>query len=143
PKGNFTTLVRSGGHVYQVKSSSCSSFSTKTSSGCGTASFKAKGSITDITDPLASILIDSNATLQVAVTDVGEPGNCDSLSLSILNSSSALWFSSNLVGSKTVKQVLSAGNIQVRGGSTSMPTAARPTSSTEGGNPAVSALPVA
>jgi len=145
PRGSVTTVVRSGGRVYQVSGTAMSSLSVSTTSSGGTASFKAKGNIVDITYPLAPSVVDANASLQVSVTDAGEPGSADLLGVTVLNSSGALWFSSNWNGTKTVKQVLSAGNIQVRGSrSSSAPVAARLANPTQAAiSPPSVAIPVA
>ena len=99
----------------------------------------------DITYPLAPSVVDANASLQVSVTDVGDPGTADLFGVTVLNSSGVLWFSSNWNGTKTVKQVLSAGNIQVRGSrSSSAPVAARVANPTQAAiSPPSVAIPVA
>ncbi len=46
-----------------------------------TATFKGKANIQDITNPVAPISVDGNATLQVQMTDKGEPGRDDTIAI--------------------------------------------------------------
>jgi len=78
-----------------------------------TATFNGKASIQDITDPLKVCSIDGNATLQVTMTDTGEPGNSDTVAITVWNKNGGLWFSSNWNGTKTVEQTLGGGNLVV------------------------------
>jgi hypothetical protein len=98
-------------HVYQIKGNSLTSLST---SADGTATFNGKASIQDITNPLAPISVDGNASLQVTMTDKGEPGSADTIGITVWNKSGGLWFASNWNGTKTVEQKLAGGNLVVR-----------------------------
>jgi hypothetical protein len=132
-QGNINTIVRrteSDGvlHVYQIKGNSMTSLSVNPStcplatatSPC-TAIFNGKASIQDITNPLAPIAVDGNATLQVTMTDKGEPGSgSDMIGITVWNKSGGLWFSSNWQTAsppKTAEQVLGGspggGNVVV------------------------------
>ena len=114
-QGNINAIVRNNGHVYQIKGNSMTSLSsTITSSTTGAATFNGKASIQDITNPLNIISIDGNATLQVTMTDNGEPGSSDTIAITVWNKSGGLWFSSKWSGTKTLEQVLGGGNLQVR-----------------------------
>lgn len=62
----------------------------------GKATFNGKASIQDITDPLNSISVDGNAALQVTMTDMGEPGNKDTIGITVWNKAGGLWFSSKV-----------------------------------------------
>ena len=120
-QGNMNTIVRNNGRVYQIKGNSMTSLSVMPSAGCVqatstspcTATFNGKASIQDITDPLNPISIDGNATLQVTMTDKGEPGSSDSIGITVWNKSGGVWFSSNWNGTKTVEQLLGGGNTVV------------------------------
>jgi len=90
------------------------SLATKTTSTGGTATFNGKASIQDITDPYNPISIDGNATLQVTMTDRGDPGTKDSIGITLWNKSGGLWFSSNWNGKQTVEQTLGGGNLVMR-----------------------------
>ncbi len=80
----------------------------------GTAIFNGKANIQDITNPLAPISIDGNASLQVTMTDKGEPGKDDTIGITLWDKNGGLWFSSNWVSPKTVEQLLGGGNLVVR-----------------------------
>ncbi|PYM06291.1 MAG: hypothetical protein DMD82_09150 [Candidatus Rokuibacteriota bacterium] len=117
-QGNINTIVRNSGRVYQIKGNSMTSLSVNaTSTSTGTAVFNGKASIQDITDPLSPIGIDGNATLQVTMTDAGEPGTDDKIGITVWNKAGGMWFSSKWDGTKTVEQLLAGGNLQVRSSS--------------------------
>jgi hypothetical protein len=114
-QGNINSIVRNGDRVYQIKGNAMTSLSVN-----GTAKmaiFNGKANIQDITDPNNVIPIDGNATLQVTMTDNGEPGSSDKIGITVWNKSGGLWFSSNWNGTQTVEQTLSGGNLVVHGGS--------------------------
>jgi hypothetical protein len=75
------------------------------------ATYNGKANIQDITNPLAPISIDGNGTLQVKLTDIGEPGKSDTISITIWNKSGGLWFSSNWNGTMSIEQLLGGGNV--------------------------------
>ncbi len=112
-QGNINTIIRNAGKVYQIKGNSMTSLSVKTGSPAS-AVFNGKASIQDITNPLSAIAIDGNATLQVTMTDAGEPGSSDKIAITVWNKAGGLWFASNWNGVKTVEQLLAGGNLQVR-----------------------------
>jgi len=111
-QGNINSLVRNNGRVYQIKGNAITSLSTNPAT--GTATFNGKANIQDVTDPLSPISIDGNATLQVTMTDRGEPGNTDTIGITVWNKNGGLWFSSNWNGLRTIEQALAAGNLVVR-----------------------------
>jgi hypothetical protein len=118
-QGNINTIIRKmeadGLHVYQVKGNSMTSLTVNTA--CPkTAVFNGKASIQDITNPASPIPVDGNATLQVTMTDNGEPGKSDMIAITVWNKAGGLWFASNWNGTKTVEQVLGGGNLKVHGG---------------------------
>ena len=108
-------IVRNGGRVYQIKATSLTSLAANPNPNLtGTATFNARANIQDITDPLNVISIDGGATLQVKLTDLGEPGNADSIAITVWNRAGGLWFASNWDGTKTIEQILGGGNLIVR-----------------------------
>lgn len=111
-QGNMNVMVRSGDKTYQLKGNNMTSLVAQPG---GKAIFNGKASIQDISDPLNPIAVDGNATLQLVMTDRGEPGTTDSIGITIWNKSGGLWFSSNWDGSKTVETTLGGGNIVVKG----------------------------
>jgi len=110
-QGNINVIVRSGGRVYQIKGNSMTSLSTTVAS--GTATFNGKATIQDITDPSNPLAVEGNATLQVDMTDMGEPGSSDQIAITVWNKSGGLWFASDWNGTRTVQQTLAGGNLVV------------------------------
>ncbi len=76
------------------------------------ADFRAKANLTDVTNPLAPVSLGGNLTLQITLTDTGEPGSSDTIAFTLWNGNKLL-FSSNWSGSKTVPQTLGGGNLVV------------------------------
>jgi hypothetical protein len=111
PTGNFNTLVRSrvSGvlRVYYIKSSRISSLAVNGNQ----ATLQGVASIYDITN--GSTLLDANATFEASITDLGDDGTTDSIAISIRNSASALWFSSNWNGVNTIEQLLGGGDVKI------------------------------
>lgn len=118
PKGTINTIIRNNGRVYQIKGNAMTSLTTKVSTNPATtpstATFNGKANIQDITNPLAPLSVDGNATLQVVMSDRGEPGGADSIAITVWNKSGGLWFSSSWNGTQTIEQSLGGGNLQVR-----------------------------
>ncbi len=124
-QGHANVIFVSGGHTYQIASNALDSLGTalQTSDGTvcagppsatciGTASFRAKATLTDITDPLNPVLIAGNLSLSVSMTDKGEPGSSDSFGVTLYNGNTLL-FSSQWDGAKTIETTLLGGNIVV------------------------------
>jgi hypothetical protein len=112
--GNMNVIVRNGGRTYQIKANSMTSLTTQPTTIGGPATFAGKASIQDITNPLNVISVDGNATIQVSMTDKGEPGSSDMIGIAVFNKSGGLWFSSNWSGTKTIEQTIGGGNLVVR-----------------------------
>ncbi|HET7081541.1 MAG TPA: hypothetical protein VFM49_29285, partial [Chloroflexia bacterium] len=72
-----------------------------------------KANIQDITDPQNPVTVEGNASLQLTMTDRGEPGANDTLAITVWNRNGALWYASNWNGTRTVEQVLGGGNLAV------------------------------
>ena len=116
-KGSVNTIVRSGGRVYQIKGTAMTSLATQPAASTtspATARFTGKASIRDITSPRVPIDVDGGATLQLAMTDWGEPGARDTIAIIVWDKSGAVAFSSASNGSTTVEQQLAGGNLVVR-----------------------------
>ena len=115
-QGRVNVIVRGAdNHVYQIKGNSMTSLSANNSNPLSrTAVFNGKANITDITNPLNTISLGGNMTLQMNVTDRGEPGNSDSIAITVWDNAGGLWYSSNWNGMRTVEQVLGGGNLLVR-----------------------------
>jgi VCBS repeat-containing protein len=111
-QGSINLIVRDGSRVYQIKGTAMTSLSLSGNR----ATFNGKATIRDITDPLAPLSLDGNATLQVKMTDNGSPGSTDTIAVTVWNKNGGLWFASNWDGKKTVEQLLDGGNLEVHSG---------------------------
>jgi hypothetical protein len=109
-QGNANIIVRAtDGKVYQIKSNSTQSLTVN--SGAGTATFLSKANLTDVTNPLAPIPIAGNLNLQLSIDDNGEPGNADTVAVTLRSANgTVLLFSSNGAGAAALPQSLSPGN---------------------------------
>jgi hypothetical protein len=79
-----------------------------------TAVFVSKVTMKDLRNPLFGFS-KGGLTLQVNMTDRGEPGNSDGIAMSVYDGSMLL-FSSNWTGTSTAETVLSGGNLLVHSG---------------------------
>jgi len=124
-QGHTNVIFEKNGRTYQIKSTAISSLgiamrspgggacSDPPGATClGIADFRSKASMVDITNPLAPVTIAGNLTLQVTLTDSGEPGSSDTIGVTLWDGSKVV-FSSNWNGAKTVEQLLSGGNLVV------------------------------
>jgi len=113
-QGNMNYLFRktiSGVvHTYQIKSNAMTSLGVDATK--KTAVFVSKANLTDITNPLSPVSITGNLTLQVNMTDKGEPGVNDQIAISLWDGST-LVYSSNWTGATTAEMVLGGGNLVV------------------------------
>ena len=106
-------------HTYLIKSNSISTFSQVSA---GVASFTAKASITDITNPNATVSVDGGALMQVTACASGSAcpqgpatvGRAGAGSIQINSSKTgAVWFSSSWNGRQTIPQNAAGGVIQI------------------------------
>jgi hypothetical protein len=124
-QGHVNIVFRSNGHTYQIKSTALDSLgiALKTSNGkacsgppsstCfGVTDFRSKANLTDVTNSNAPVSLGGNLTLQVTMTDRGEPGLSDTIAVTLWNGSKLL-FSSEWRGSKTLEKILNGGNLAV------------------------------
>jgi hypothetical protein len=124
-QGNINTIIRvtegDVQHTFQVKGNALSSLSVK-----GTkAVFTGKANVQDMTDPLMPASMGGNYLLKVVMTDNGEPGTSDMISITVYDKNGGLWFTSRwetvLVGKQKipqampVEQVIAGGNLVVHG----------------------------
>ena len=113
-QGAINAIVRKGAGVYQVKGTAMSSLTSAVSGNPKTSTFTGKANIQNITNPAAAEPIDGNATLQVTMSDYGEPGSSDKIAITVWNKAGGLWFASRWDGTKTLEQLLAGGNLVVR-----------------------------
>ena len=114
-QGNLNTIVRrvedDGLHLYKIKSNVLSSLAIQDNK----ATFTGKASIQDITDPLKIGDVAGNCILQFTLTDNGEPGTADLISITVWKSDGGMWFTTNWdgVAYKPAEQLLDGGNLVV------------------------------
>jgi hypothetical protein len=131
-KGNMNIIFRRtvGGvlRTYQIKGNAMQSLGVNIANpNAKTAVFVTKANLTDITDPLSTISLGGNLTLQVNMTDRGEPGENDDIAITLWNGNSLL-YSSNWINNNTNLMLLAGGNLVVHSG---FNVNARPGSGTE------------
>ncbi len=119
-QGQVNLIVRSNGHVYQIKSNSITSLGITTVAGLPVAEFESKANITDVTDPNNPIVLGGNFTLQMRMTEVSEFDATDKIAFSLWDirrnkngsiASQLLLYSSNWTGNTTQQQVIGGGNL--------------------------------
>ncbi|MCK9640324.1 MAG: HYR domain-containing protein [Prolixibacteraceae bacterium] len=118
--GNMNIIFRRtvGGivHTYQIKANAMTSLGVNIANpSAQTAVFVSKANLKDITNPLAEQSLGGNLTLQVNLTDKGEPGSSDQIAISLYDGST-LMYSSNWSGAQTSELLLSGGNLIVHSG---------------------------
>jgi hypothetical protein len=130
PQGHANIIFRWNGHKYQIQSNSIKSFGTalQTSGGAGcagppsstcwgVADFRANASLTDVTNPSSPVAVASSGgpmTLQMSLTDKGEPGSADMIAVTLWDGDgTTLLFSSNWSAGATATQLLGGGNLVV------------------------------
>jgi hypothetical protein len=124
-QGHVNVIFRQAGHTYQIKSTALDSLGialkTANNKACsgppspdcfGVADFRSKANLTDVTDPNNPVSLGGNLTLQVTMTDEGEPGSNDTIGVTLWDGNK-LVFSSEWRGSKTLEMVLGGGNLVV------------------------------
>jgi hypothetical protein len=59
--------------------------------------------------------VDGNATVQLDITDYGEPGSTgpgpDKIAITVYNKQGNVWYSSNWSVSRSIQQLLDGGNL--------------------------------
>ncbi len=117
-QGRVNVIVRGlNGRIYQIKGNVMRTLAVRTVSNnplVKAAVFTGKASMTDITDPLNPIALGGNNTLQLELTDKGEPGNTDTMGITVWNDAGGVLFSSRWDGTRTIEQLLGGGNLVVR-----------------------------
>ena len=116
---NIIFRIEQGGGVYtyQIKGNAIKSLGVDIADEENKrAEFMTKANLKDITDPLNPVDLEGNHTLSVDMTDRGEPGEFDSIGITLTNSSGILLYSSNWIGISTDEMELSGGNLVVHSG---------------------------
>lgn len=116
-QGNINTIIRrteaDGLHIYQAKGNVMSSLTVTGDQ----AVFTGKCSLRDITDPDFPVDVTGGggATLQFTMTDNGEPGTGDLISITVWKKDGGLWFTNlwDAMAYKPIEQLLDGGNLVV------------------------------
>jgi hypothetical protein len=142
-QGRVNIIIRRNGKIYQIKGNNLGSLGVSycktgttlqcfsapqapcTTNGLATcpikATFLTQANLTDLTNPLLPVSIPngSGATLQMTMTDWGEPGSNvstggpDSMAITLTGKDGSLLYSANWQGGKSVEQLLDGGNLVV------------------------------
>jgi subtilisin family serine protease len=120
-QGSVNVIVRKGLRVYQIKSNTINSIGsnvTTKSAACSATvpcqgTFTGGANIQDVTDPNHPISVQGGLTIQIDMTDQGEPGSADALAITVYDKGNQLYFSNNWSGAKTNQQQLNGGNLVV------------------------------
>lgn len=113
----FRRLESDGIRTYQIKGNAMQSLGVDIANEEALfAEFITKANLTDITDPNNTISLGGNLLLKAEMTDRGEPGVDDSISIHLTESNGTLLYSSNWFGISSEEMVLSGGNIVIHSG---------------------------
>ncbi|GAB4093552.1 hypothetical protein GCM10028786_24790 [Flaviaesturariibacter terrae] len=126
-QGNMNIIFRrtesDGLHTYQIKANSLQSLGVNASNpGRQTAQFSSKANLTDVTNPAAPIPKGGNKMLYVNMTDRGDPGTQDSISIVLVEGSADpgvlanVLYSSEWLANKNGQKGLRGGNLLVKSG---------------------------
>lgn len=111
----FRRTVDGAVHNFQIKSNSMTSLGVNIQDAeAQKAVFVSKATLRDLTDPIFGYS-KGGLTLQVNMTDKGEPGSNDEIAISVYDKSMLL-FSSNWTGISTEETVIAGGNLVVHSG---------------------------
>jgi len=124
-KGHASLTFAAGGRAYEIKSTAMDSLGIAlkrpTGGACagppsatcfGIGDLRSKANLTDVTNPASPVGIAGNLTLQLTLTDRGEPGSADTIGVTLWNGATLL-FSSEWSGAKTLEGPLAGGNTVV------------------------------
>ncbi len=114
-QGNLNTMIRrdetDGLHFYKVKSTALTSLAINSNK----ATFTGKASIQDLNHPQNNGMFTGNNLLQFTLTDNGEPGTSDLISITVWKNDGGLWFTTlwDAVAYRPAEQLLDGGNLVV------------------------------
>jgi hypothetical protein len=115
-QGNLNLIFRRAGKVYQIKSTAMNSLSIISTNPCSQkATFVSKANLSDVTNSSLPISVYGGISLQVTMTDNGEPGRSDMIGFTLMNGNN-LVYSSSWPVNKTLESFLIGGNLVVHNG---------------------------
>lgn len=116
-KGKVNAIIRrtesDGVHNYQIKSNDIKSLAVIPDNNGGATTINCNASIKDLTDPSNPICEIDDASMQINMTDNGNPGRNDLIAVTIWDKWGGLWYASNWDGTITIQQLLDGGNLAV------------------------------
>ena len=121
PQWHVNIIVRSGGKIYQIKSTSITSLSLGFAQACsgppspacwGVATFESKANLTNLTNSLS---LGGNHRLVISMTDKGEPGSADSFAVTLYQgtTNTVLFSSSWTTGRRTIERILNGATLSL------------------------------
>jgi hypothetical protein len=111
-QGNFNTIIRRGNKIYHVKSNSPASLTVNSTATPKTSVMTFKNVVLQEIENDVVIWSEGNCNTVVEVTDNGEPGTTDQISIIIRKKNGDIWYS-NCNSTGSCKQLLNGGNIQI------------------------------
>jgi hypothetical protein len=109
---SLTVRFRSGDRGYEIRGSAIESLGVLDTGGAGRADVRSTATLVDVTNPAQPVTVATGLTLQVTVTDRGEPGRDDSVAITVWNGST-LVFSSDWTGARSQEISLGYGNTTI------------------------------
>ena len=109
-QGHANVIIRQAGKVFQIKANAMDSLALDPFVDRGV--FTSKANLRDITNPQNPISLGGNLRLEMSVTDRGEPGEFDSVSIAVWRKDELL-YASRWNGEQAIEQLLGGGNVQV------------------------------
>lgn len=109
----FRREVNGVTRIYQIKADQLLSMGVQETGNEGLGNFTARANLFDITSPANTVQVLNQLRLQVSVTDRGEPGVNDELSVALYNSNGTLVMASRWSGTAPIQQRIASGNIKV------------------------------
>ncbi|HEU4609111.1 MAG TPA: PKD-like domain-containing protein, partial [Chitinophagaceae bacterium] len=101
--------------TFQIKSNAMTSLGVSGNSTLRRAEFISKANLKDITDPLNVISLGGSLDLTITLSDLGEPGDKDSIGVTLYGNAGSLLYSSSWLVTNTLEKELAGGNIVIKG----------------------------
>jgi len=117
----FQSLLNGLPQTYRVKITDVTGMGiVETGNNNGNGIINAKAQLYDITNSVHGNLVATNLTVEIAVTDKGEPGDEDEIRIAVYHPNGSLLTVSQWNGTAPVSRIVASGNIHVKGGIQSM-----------------------
>ncbi|HEU0109430.1 MAG TPA: T9SS type A sorting domain-containing protein, partial [Flavisolibacter sp.] len=110
----FRKMVAGLLKTFQVKSNAMSSLGVSGNRSLKRAEFVSKANLHDITDPQNPVSLGGSLDLVITLSDLEDPGNKDSIAVTLYAMNGSLLYSGNWNVSKTNEKELAGGNIEIK-----------------------------